>query len=140
MSNWGENNVSRAGNTQKHVGKLGNIASATKMFLNLLGNILASCMGSKFCFCNNFFLWWASSETLIGNTMFPQQYFLVFPGRKSLFSYFVRVYVVVLKLSNVDDDNTRDRSSEIIVGRNIFKCEHFQTDLHLRGPSFTSQR
>ena len=74
----------------------------------------------------------------MGNIMFLQQYFLVFPGLKSSFSYFVRV--VVLKLSNVDDDNTRDRSSEIIVGRNIFKCEHFQTDLHLRGPSFTSQR
>ena len=114
MSNWGENNVSRAGNTQKHVGKLGNIASATKMFLNLLGNILASCMGRKFRFCNNLFLWWASSETLMGNIMFLQQYFLVFPGLKSSFSYFVRV--VVLKLSNVDDDNTRDRSSEIIVG------------------------
>ena len=37
-----ENNVSRAGNISKHVGKLGNIVSATKMFLNLLGNIFAS--------------------------------------------------------------------------------------------------
>ena len=37
-----ENNVSRTGNAQKHVGKLGNIVSATKMFLNLLGNIFAS--------------------------------------------------------------------------------------------------
>ena len=37
-----ENNVSRAGNIWKHVGKLGNIVSATKMFLNLLGNIFAS--------------------------------------------------------------------------------------------------
>ena len=38
----GENNVSRVGNIWKHVGKLGNIVSATKMFLNLLGNIFAS--------------------------------------------------------------------------------------------------
>ena len=38
-----ENNVSRAGNVWKHVGKLGNnIVSATKMFRNLLGNIFAS--------------------------------------------------------------------------------------------------
>ena len=37
-----ENNVSRAGNTSKLVGKQGNIVFATKMFLNLLGNIFAS--------------------------------------------------------------------------------------------------
>ena len=37
-----ENNVSRAGNTRKHMGRLGNIVSATKMFLNLLRNILNS--------------------------------------------------------------------------------------------------
>ena len=37
-----ENNVSRTGNAQKHVGKLGSIVSATKMFLHLLGNIFAS--------------------------------------------------------------------------------------------------
>ena len=37
-----ENNVSRGGNIRKHVGKLGNIVSATKMFLNLLGNNFAS--------------------------------------------------------------------------------------------------
>ena len=43
MSNR-ENNVSRVGNIWKPVavGKLGNIVSATKMFLNLLGNISAS--------------------------------------------------------------------------------------------------
>ena len=41
MPNW-ENNVSRVGNISKHVGKLGNIVSATKMFLNLLRNIFAS--------------------------------------------------------------------------------------------------
>ena len=35
-----ENNVSRAGNTSKHVGKLGNIVSVTKMFLNSLGKQL----------------------------------------------------------------------------------------------------
>ena len=37
-----ENTVSRAGNIWKHVGKLGNIISATKMFLIFLGNIFAS--------------------------------------------------------------------------------------------------
>ena len=31
-----ENNVSHAGNIWKHVRKLGNIVSATKMFLNFL--------------------------------------------------------------------------------------------------------
>ena len=35
MSSW-ENNVSRAGNNWKHVGKLGNIVSGTKMFLNFV--------------------------------------------------------------------------------------------------------
>ena len=37
-----ENNVSRAGDILKHVGKLRNIVSATKMFPNLLGNIFVS--------------------------------------------------------------------------------------------------
>ena len=37
-----ENNVSRAGNTSKHVGKLGNIVATTKMFLNSLENIFSS--------------------------------------------------------------------------------------------------
>ena len=37
-----ENNVSRAANIWKHVGKLGNIVSVTKMFLNFLGKIFAS--------------------------------------------------------------------------------------------------
>ena len=37
-----ENNVSLVGNIWKLVGKLENIVSATKMFLNLLGNIFAS--------------------------------------------------------------------------------------------------
>ena len=37
-----ENNVSCAGNILKHVSELGNIVSATKMFLNFLGNIFAS--------------------------------------------------------------------------------------------------
>ena len=37
-----ESNVSSAVNIWKHAGKLGNIVSATKMFLNLLGNIFAS--------------------------------------------------------------------------------------------------
>ena len=37
-----ENNVSSAGHISKRVGKLGNIVSTTKMFLNLLGNIFAS--------------------------------------------------------------------------------------------------
>ena len=36
-----ENNVSRAGDIREHVGKLENIVSAAKMFLNLLGNIFA---------------------------------------------------------------------------------------------------
>ena len=37
-----ENNVSRAENISKHMGKLGNIVSTTKMFLNFLGNIFSS--------------------------------------------------------------------------------------------------
>ena len=37
-----ENNVSCAENIWKHVGKLGNIVSATKIFLNLLENIFAA--------------------------------------------------------------------------------------------------
>ena len=37
-----EKNVSRDGNIWKHVSKLGNIVSSTKMFLNLLGSIFAS--------------------------------------------------------------------------------------------------
>ena len=39
-----ENNVSRAYDTWKHLGKLGNIVSTTKLFLNLLGNVIASCI------------------------------------------------------------------------------------------------
>ena len=53
-----ENNVSGVGNISKHVGRLGNIVSATKMFLNLLGNIFASWEAnfvSQFCFRNNVF-------------------------------------------------------------------------------------
>ena len=34
-----ENNVSRTASIRKHVGKLGNTVSGTKMFMNLLGNI-----------------------------------------------------------------------------------------------------
>ena len=37
-----KHNVSCAGNIRTHMGKLGNIVSATKMFLNFLGNISAS--------------------------------------------------------------------------------------------------
>ena len=58
--------------------------------------------------------------------MFPQQCFLVFPALKSSLSNFV--FVVVLKLSNVDDDNTRERSSEIIVEPKVFKLKSFQRD------------
>ena len=48
-----ENNVSRAENTWKHVGKPRNIVSATKMFLNLLGNIFA-CREAIFVFATMF--------------------------------------------------------------------------------------
>ena len=41
-----ENNVYRAGNIRKHVGKLGNIVSATKMFPNMLENNFASLKGN----------------------------------------------------------------------------------------------
>ena len=66
----------------KHAGKLGNIVSATKMFLNLLGNIFASREAnfvSAPCFPG-----WANWETWTGSKMFPQQCFLVCPGLKVL--------------------------------------------------------
>ena len=50
-----ENNVSRARNTSKQMGKLGIIVSATKMFLNFFGNIFAS-----------------REENFVSATMFPE--------------------------------------------------------------------
>ena len=45
-----ENEVSGTGYICKHVGKLANIVSETKTFLNLRENILICFLG---CFCNN---------------------------------------------------------------------------------------
>ena len=61
MSNR-ENNVSRAGNTQKHVGKLGNTVSATAIFLNLLEKLLLP--GKQILLPQQCFPKWANSETL----------------------------------------------------------------------------
>ena len=48
-----EHDVYRAGNIWKHVGKLGNFVSVTKVFLNLLGNIFAS-WGANFVYAKMF--------------------------------------------------------------------------------------
>ena len=56
-----------------------NIVSATKMFLNLLGNIFAS-WKANFMFPQQSFPRWTNREILIRNVMFPKQCFLVCPG------------------------------------------------------------
>ena len=61
----------------ENVGKLRKIVSATKMFLDLFGNIFASREG-KFCFCNNVSRG-GKTGNLIRNIMFPRQCFLVCP-------------------------------------------------------------
>ena len=57
----------------KRVGKPGNIVSATKMFLNLFGNIFAS-WEANFVSAT-MFPEVSNRETLIGNIMFPQHCF-----------------------------------------------------------------
>ena len=64
-----ENNVSRVENIWKHVGKLGNIGSGIKMFLNFLGNIFAS-WEANIISATKFPVVGKQGNPLIGNIMF----------------------------------------------------------------------